>query len=150
MIVYKTGNLLDDDADILVNTVNCVGVMGKGIALAFKEKYPEMFASYRDFCKNNQLDPGRLWWYNYPNRIVCCFATKNHWKHPSKIEWIENGLKDLRWHFEINYFAYFPQKPPNIAIPKLGCGEGGLDWRDVKPLIIEALEDLPIEVRIYE
>lgn len=141
-IQYKTGNLLDDDAEILVNTVNCVGVMGKGIALEFKKRYPNMFDAYRNDCIDGFVKIGTTWWFGKSPRI-CCFPTKKHWRDPSKIEWIQEGLCDLR--FQLEHTTY-----NSIAIPKLGCANGGLDWSNVKPLIINTLSDVDIDIRIYE
>lgn len=150
MIVYKTGNLLDDDADVLVNTVNTVGVMGKGIALEFKKRYPEMFKDYHHDCIHNIIHVREVWWWRTPDgRWVVCFPTKIHWRNPSKLEWIEDGLMNLAK--EIHPKHPFNLKTPikSIAIPKLGCANGGLNWDDVHPLMLRYLEPLPLEVRIY-
>jgi O-acetyl-ADP-ribose deacetylase (regulator of RNase III) len=157
MINFKKGNLFDSKCTTLVNTVNCVGVMGKGIALQFKTKYPHMFTSYKNACSKGQLkNGGDIWIFdmfeflpfkeiisNYPK--ILCFATKEHWRNPSKIEWIEKGLKT----FVENYKKW---NISSIAFPKLGCTNGGLNWeKDVKPLMIKYLDNLEnIKIEIYE
>ena len=145
MITYKTGNLLESKAQVLVNTVNCVGVMGKGIALQFKEKFPLMFEQYKKVCGTLLTKGGDIWWYRMgvSDHYILCFATKQHWKFKSKIEWIEYGLK--------SFVAEYKQlKIKSVAFPKLGCNNGGLDWEtQVKPLMEKYLGNLKIEVEIY-
>jgi O-acetyl-ADP-ribose deacetylase (regulator of RNase III) len=147
MIIYKTGNILDANVDALVNTVNTVGVMGKGIALQFKNAFPENYKEYSDAVHRKEITVGKVQIVavNGLNGVkyVVNFPTKAHWRYPSKIEWIKEGLKDLRR--QIQMF-----KIGSIAVPPLGCGNGGLDWDDVKPLIIDALSDLEINVYVYE
>src|SRR5882724_24022 len=149
MITFTEGNLLDAKAEALVNTVNTVGVMGKGIALMFKEAFPENFRAYADACKNKEMEVGRVFvterhnWVGGPKWIVN-FPTKKHWRNPSKIEWIKAGLEDLKGFVVGNNVG-------SIALPPLGSGNGGLDWQDVKPLIQDALGPLPnVEVIVYE
>lgn len=156
MIKFIKGNLFDSKCRCLVNTVNCVGVMGKGIALQFKEKYPHMFTCYKTACSKGKLKTGGdLWMFdlgeffpfgdimtNYPK--ILCFATKEHWRNPSRIEWIERGLKTFT-------YAYHSLGITSVAFPKLGCNNGQLNWeKEVKPLMIKYLNDLPIEIEIYE
>lgn len=148
MIRFLTGNLLDDDADALVNPVNCVGVAGKGLALAFKDRFPGNFKYYRFKCKDKIIRPGCLQSTVGKNMgkptYIINFATKDHWEDNSKIEWIESGLNDIKDVIEIC-------KIKSIAIPALGCGLGGLQWEDVKPLIVALSEKLPdVEFRVYE
>jgi O-acetyl-ADP-ribose deacetylase (regulator of RNase III) len=148
MIRFTTGNLLDAGVEAVVNTVNTVGVMGKGIALMFKERFPENFKAYEAACKKKQIELGRMFVtesleLNGPRWIVN-FPTKSHWRFPSKLEWIRSGMQDLRR-------VIVEKGIKSIAIPPLGSGNGGLDWRDVRPLIEEAIRDLPdIEVVVYE
>mgnify|MGYP001326912039 CR=1 FL=1 len=145
MIKYTDGNLLDSEADILVNAVNCVGVMGKGIALEFKTRYPEMFESYRALCQKGDIQVGRLFlWKGPKTKPIFNFPTKEHWKNKSEIEWIDNGLQVLRK----SLLEVFPDK--SIAIPKLGCDNGGLNWEDIKPLVVKHLGDLDNDIYIYE
>lgn len=137
---FREGNLLEADVEALVNTVNTVGVMGKGIALMFKERFPENFDAYSRACKAGEVDVGKLF-VTYgvelsgPEWIVN-FPTKKHWRNPTKIEWLDEGLLRLREFIEEN-------EVQSIAIPPLGCGNGGLDWTEVKPLIERRLSDLP-------
>src|SRR5271155_44267 len=149
MITYAEGNLLNADAEALVNTVNTVGVMGKGIALMFKEAFPENFELYREACKGHGIEIGRV----FPTerrdvmggpKWIINFPTKQHWRAPSRIEWIEQGLTDLR-HFIEEYSIR------SIALPPLGSGNGGLDWQQVRPLIVGALGSLPdVRIVVYE
>lgn len=136
MIHYTSGNLLHADVDALVNTVNCVGVMGRGIALQFKHAYPENFAAYARACKAAEVRPGRMFVYDTGAlsgpRFIVNFPTKRHWKEKSRIEDIESGLTDLRRAIEENGIR-------SIAIPPLGAGLGGLDWNEVKPRIEQAM-----------
>ena len=148
MIRYTTGNLLDAPVEALVNTVNTVGVMGKGIALMFKERFPKNMAAYSQACKASQVATGRMFVTETGElmgaRWIINFPTKQHWRDKSKIEWIEEGLKDLR-KVIINY------EIKSIAIPALGAGLGGLDWEEVKSAIEDALIDLEgVNILVYE
>jgi O-acetyl-ADP-ribose deacetylase (regulator of RNase III) len=144
---YTTGNLLEAEAEALVNTVNTVGVMGKGIALMFKEKFPENYRLYEAACKAGEVKVGHVTATErsdmYGPKWIVNFPTKQHWRNPSKLEWIAAGLRDLR-RFILTH------KVQSIAIPPLGAGNGGLNWNAVKPLIEEALGDLPMDVIVYE
>lgn len=148
MIESKQGNLLEENAQALVNTVNCVGIMGKGIALQFKKAYPQNFREYEKACKAKQVQPGKMFVFQtnslfHPQYIIN-FPTKRHWKNPSKIEDIKSGLTSLVEEVQrLNITS--------IAIPPLGCGNGGLDWNLVKPLIESAFVQLPdVRVIIFE
>ncbi|RVU34490.1 Appr-1-p processing protein [Rheinheimera riviphila] len=148
MITYIQGNLLDAPAEALINTVNTVGVMGKGIALMFKERFPKNMLEYAKACKVKQVVTGKMFVTETSEllgpRWIVNFPTKQHWKSPSKMEWIDEGLIDLR-HFIID------NQVRSIAIPPLGAGNGGLDWQQVKQRIESALGDLAdVEVLIYE
>ena len=140
MIEYTQGNLLDADVEALVNTVNTVGVMGKGIALMFKESFPENYKAYAIACEADEIVVGEVFsTYRtdmYGPKWIVNFPTKKHWRHPSKLEWIEAGLEDLRSFIVEN-------KVRSIAIPPLGAGNGGLNWTDVRPLVDRILGDLP-------
>lgn len=144
MIQYINGNLFTSNAKVLVNTVNTVGVMGKGIASDFKKYYPKMFEEYKQLCDTNRLKIGDLHLYKTSNKWILNFPTKEHWRTPSKLEFIEKGLQQLikdAHKLQIN----------DIAMPKLGCGNGGLDWEsEVKPIVEEYLKKSPINVSIYE
>ena len=136
MIVFKKGNIFDSDCQTLVNTVNRNGVMGKGLALQFKKRYPEMFDEYRLACKMKQIHIGgdiMVWDYVdlYKPKKILCFATKEDWWNPSKLVWIERGLKMF-----VNTYKAFGIT--SIAWPKLGCTNGKLDWEnEVKPLMVK-------------
>lgn len=147
MIRYTQGNLLAADAEALVNTVNTVGVSGKGIALMFKENYPANFRAYEAISKEGKLAPGGLFITERQDmlgpRFIINFATKKHWRHPSRLEWIKQGLTALKQEIETRGIR-------SIAIPPLGAGNGGLDWSDVKPLIADALAGLDCEIIVYE
>lgn len=143
MIRYVTGNLLDDDAELLVNTVNCVGVMGKGLALQFARRYPQILSRYREACRTRELRPGAI--LRHPlasGRVIVSFPTKDDWRNPSRIEWIDTGLATLARSIQRHGHT-------SAAIPPLGCGLGGLRWADVRPLIERHMGDLACDVRVY-
>lgn len=142
MIKYVQGDIFNSPAQVLVNTVNTVGVMGKGIALSFKKMYPEMFEAYRKECDKHRLIIGKLMLWYGTDHWVLMFPTKEHWRNSSRLEYIEKGLMT----FVRKYTDY---NITSIAFPKLGCGNGELDWIDVKPLMEKYLKDLPIDVYIY-
>ena len=143
MITYVRTNIFESNAHVLVNTVNTVGVMGKGLAKEFKRIYPDMFKQYQKFCEDGTLTIGKLQVYKTPNKWVLNFPTKANWRSPSKLEYIEQGLQK----FVANYDRLGVK---SIAFPMLGCGNGGLSWEDeVKPLMEKYLESLPIEIFIH-
>lgn len=147
MIEEASGNLLEADVDALVNTVNTVGIMGKGIALQFKRAFPDNFRHYEKACKNNELRLGRVFVHEVEAitgpRYIVNFPTKSHWKSKSRLEDIESGLLDLR-----NTIQALGIK--SIAVPPLGCGNGGLDWREVYPLIRRVLGQLEdVKILVY-
>lgn len=148
MIRYKQGNIINADAEALVNSVNCVGIMGRGIALQFKEAFPSNYKAYVTACKHGDVQPGQMFIYDsgeltWP-RYIINFPTKRHWKGKSKIEDIKKGLSALVDDIQrLNI--------QTIAIPPLGSGLGGLDWKQVKKLIEEEMAKVPqVEVIIYE
>ncbi len=148
MIELTQGDILQADAEALVNTVNCVGVMGRGIALQFKKAFPENFKRYKAACDNKELQPGKMFIYDlnrlYNPRYVVNFPTKRHWKGKSRMADIETGLQALVEEVrkrDIN----------SIAIPPLGCGLGGLRWADVRAKIEDAFQDLSdVQILLYE
>ena len=147
MLTYKKGNLLEAKVDAVVNTVNTVGVMGKGIALQFKKAFPENFKKYKEECDAGNMQPGRVLVIQVGGitqpRWIINFPTKKHWRNKSKIDFIRDGLKSLA--DEIRRL-----KISSIAVPPLGCGYGGLDWKDVQPLIEATFADLPdVEAWVY-
>lgn len=143
MIVERSGNLLRDDAQALVNTVNTVGVMGKGLALQFKRAFPENFRAYVQACADDRVRPGKIFATSIDgDRWILNFPTKRHWRQPSRLEDVRAGLDDLvRILVELEVAS--------VAVPPLGCGNGGLDWGVVHPLIIEKLGGLETEIRLY-
>lgn len=143
MITYVKGDLFQSPAKVLVNTVNTVGVMGRGIAKVFKEIYPDMFSQYQSLCENKQFQIGQLWLHKTRHKWILNFPTKRHWRYPSKAEYIEEGLKKF-------VDSYSALGITSIAFPQLGCGNGQLDWEKViKPLMERYLGKLPIDVFIY-
>jgi O-acetyl-ADP-ribose deacetylase (regulator of RNase III) len=144
MIEEAHGNLLKTDADALVNTVNCVGYMGKGIALQFKQAFPDNFKAYERACKAGEIQPGRMFIFEtglmMNPKYIINFPTKRHWRGKSRIGDIKAGLAELVG--EVKRLGI-----RSIAVPPLGCGNGGLDWAVVRPLIAEALDVLP-DVRV--
>lgn len=149
MISFTTGDILTSDAYALVNTVNTVGVMGKGVALHFKEQFPHNYDEYRQACIQKKLMPGTLLVVSDSNltlgeRLIINFPTKVHWRYPSKYSYIEDGLRAL-----VDVIKQYGIK--DIAIPPLGCGNGGLDWTQVKSMIVSALSQLDdVNVVVFE
>lgn len=148
MLKLKRGNLLDEKTEALVNTVNCVGVMGKGIALQFKQAFPDNFKQYQKAGKNNEVQPGQMFIVVTESllnpRYIINFPTKRHWRQKSRIEDIRMGLSALVREVQTRGIQ-------SIAIPPLGCGNGGLAWAEVKPLIVQAFEPLSeVEVVLFE
>lgn len=148
MVTYTQGNLLEADVDAVVNTVNTVGIMGKGIALMFKEQFPRNFEAYARACDAGEVRIGRMFVTEnkelFGPRWIINFPTKTHWRVKTKIEWVVDGLKDL-------VRVIREKEIQSIAIPPLGCGNGGLDWSDVRPLIEASLAELDgVNVIVYE
>jgi len=145
-IEYKNGDMFDEPTEAIVNTVNCVGVMGKGVALEFKRKWPENYKEYKKLCSKNLMVPGKVFVFDNNDmlsdgihRYLINFPTKKHWRSKSKIEFIEDGLDDFVKEIK-------EHRIKSVAIPPLGCGNGGLAWDDVKPIMEQKLSSLP-EVR---
>jgi O-acetyl-ADP-ribose deacetylase (regulator of RNase III) len=147
MITFTQGNLLEARVEALVNTVNTVGVMGKGIALMFKERFDENFRRYAAACKAKEVQTGKMFVTPVHEldgpRWIVNFPTKQHWRAPSRMEWVVDGLQDLR-RFLIE------QQVKSIAIPPLGAGNGGLEWAEVREQIEQALGDLEIDILVFE
>lgn len=144
----ETSNILEEDAEALVNTVNCVGVMGRGVALEFKRAFPKNFSAYADACKHREVKPGRMFVFETGHlsnpRFVVNFPTKRHWRDKSRMEDIESGLLDLASEIRDRDIR-------SIAIPALGCGLGGLNWSEVRPKIEEVLGDISdLHVAVFE
>lgn len=147
MITFTQGNLLEARAEALVNTVNTVGVMGKGIALMFKERFAENFRRYAAACKAKEVQTGKMFVTQVHEldgpRWIVNFPTKQHWRTRSRMEWVVEGLQDLR-RFLVE------QQVKSIAIPPLGAGNGGLEWADVREQIERELGDLDIDILVFE
>lgn len=148
MIQFTQGNLLEADVEALVNTVNTVGVMGKGVALMFKEAFPENIKAYEAACRRKELQIGKMFVTERNHLIgpkfIINFPTKGHWRFPSRLEWIARGLDDLRDVIQ-------QRSIQSIALPPLGAGNGGLDWNDVRTLIVDRLSGLQhTTVVVYE
>jgi O-acetyl-ADP-ribose deacetylase (regulator of RNase III) len=143
MITYTTGDMFTSKMQMLVNPVNTVGIMGKGLAKHFKIRYPTMFTNYKTACDSGLLTVGKLHIFHTDDKWILNFPTKAHWRAKSKVEYIEAGLNRF---VEI----YKHEQIESIAFPMLGCGLGGLDWvSQVKPLMETYLNDLDIEIEIY-
>src|SRR5262245_30938499 len=143
MVAVKIGYLFDSDAQTLVNTVNCVGVMGKGVALEFKNRFPDMYSDYLEKCKAGQVRLGKPYLFR---RIVppwiLNFPTKDHWRSVSRLQDIEDGLRHLLAH-------YLEWGITSLAVPPLGCGQGQLEWRVVGPTLYRYLNQMDIPVELY-
>ncbi len=148
MVHFIEGNILESPAQALVNTVNTVGVMGKGIALQFKTQFPKNYKVYKDACKNNELKIGELLVTEDENllsgkKYIVNFPTKTHWRKPSEYSYINLGLKALvQW--------IITNEIESIAIPPLGAGNGGLDWHKVRNIMVHYLSDIPADIFLYE
>lgn len=149
MIEFKQGNILESDTEIIVITVNTKGVMGAGLALASKKIFPDNYKAYKKYCEEGLLKPGKLFVYiqkrgSLGPLTIVNFATKDHWRNDSRIEWIKSGLGELR-----NLMVDLDYK--SCSIPALGCSNGHLLYDDVKPLIVNMCESLPdVKFYIYE
>ena len=148
MIRFTTGDILAEDAEALVNTVNCVGVMGRGIALQFKKAFPANFRVYAKACRRGEVRPGRMFVFETGTltnpRFIINFPSKRHWRGNSRIEDIEAGLKDLATVIRQRDIR-------SIAVPPLGAGLGGLEWSDVRPRIEAALHGFnDLQVVVFE
>ena len=148
MIEYKTGDILTEDVTALVNSVNCVGIMGRGIALQFRNVFPDNFDAYAEACKRDELQPGRLFVFETGQltnpRYIINFPTKRHWRGKSRVEDIEAGLYSLVQEIKKRNIR-------SIALPPLGSGLGGLEWSNVRPRIEAAFEELSdLRIVVFE
>lgn len=147
-MIFTRGNLFDARVDAIVNAVNTVGVMGKGLALTFKQRYPANFAAYAAACRAGEVQVGRMFIHDRgageAPRWIVNFPTKKHWRDPSRIEWIEAGLLDLENAIRETGIG-------SIALPALGCGNGGLVWSEVRPRIEATFAGMPgVKAIVYE
>lgn len=143
MLAYHRTSILTSQGQTVVNTVNTVGVMGKGLASSFKTKYPDMFKAYKELCDEGRFNIGNLWLWKVANQWVLNFPTKKHWRQPSRLSYVEAGLEKFVQQYEQRGIR-------EIAFPRLGCGNGGLEWDDVRPLMVNYLSPLPIPVYIHD
>jgi O-acetyl-ADP-ribose deacetylase (regulator of RNase III) len=148
MMEFTTGDILQADAEAIVNTVNCVGIMGRGIALQFKNAFPDNFKAYQAACAREEVQPGKMFIFETRTltnpKFIVNFPTKRHWKGKSRMEDIDSGLRALVEEIRTRDIR-------SIAIPPLGSGLGGLDWIDVRPRIVEALHGLnDLQVMVFE
>jgi O-acetyl-ADP-ribose deacetylase (regulator of RNase III) len=142
-IEYIEGNILNATTQVVVNTVNCEGFMGKGLALQFKKNCPDMFKEYKQKCVEGKIAIGKLHLYKNSFRYwILNFPTKDHWRQNSKLEYLQRGLEEFKNHYQDWGIT-------SIAFPRLGCQQGGLDWKDVKPIMEQYLNLPELEVKIY-
>lgn len=142
MQIIKSGNIFESNAQTLVNTVNCVGVMGKGIALEFKQRYPHMFSDYEDLCSRQLLDIGKLWLYKTGHKWILNFPTKYDWRQPSKEEYLEQGLEKFME-------TYKDKKITSVAFPLLGASNGKIDPQRSLEIMRRYLDGCDIPVSVY-
>lgn len=145
MIEIIKGNIFTTNRQVIVNTVNCVGIMGAGLALECRLRYPEMFIKYQELCDKKQIDIGKLWIYKTPQRWILNFPTKLHWKNPSKIDYLHAGLE--------KFMATYQERGiESIAFPLLGADRGGLDSEQSLNVMKEYLQyaEIPIEIYLYD
>lgn len=136
------GDLFRASEQVIVNPVNCRGIMGAGLALAFKQRYPKMFLVYKQQCESGELRIGQPWLYTASQPWILNFPTKDHYRQPSRLIYIQQGLDYLIANYQ-------QQGIESIAFPKLGCGKGGLSWDEVGPMMAQILAHLPILTTIY-
>lgn len=144
MITFKRADLFAQYATVRVNTVNCVGVMGAGVARAFKRRYPEMFRAYQIACQLGEVRPGKLHVFATDDCMVVNFPTKDDWRQPSRYEYVADGLTAL-----VDLLDHFPGQS-SVVMPALGCGNGGLDWAVVRPMIERAFDGNPHHIVVLE
>ena len=146
MLTFVTGDIFAQPVDVLVNPVNCVGVMGRGLAAQFKRRYPAVFRAYREACRDGKLSSGRVLLLPTGSarpRAIAHFPTKRHWRDASRVDDIDAGLRHLSTTIRRLHI-------PSIAVPPLGCGLGGLDWHTVRPLIAARLHRLDCAITVLE
>jgi O-acetyl-ADP-ribose deacetylase (regulator of RNase III) len=144
VVTFVKGDIFKSPAQVLTNTVNCVGAMGKGVALEFKNRYPQMFNDYKSKCDQGNVKPGQPYLWEDDSTQVLNFPTKRNWRDNSLLQDVEDGLKYLAASYE-------KMGIQSIAMPALGCGLGGLKWSEVQPLIVKHLGALPdLDVYVYE
>lgn len=138
------GNLFNSKASVIGNTVNCVGVMGKGIALEFRRRYPAMFKAYKQDCEQKNIKPGHIYYYPVGDKLILNIATKDHWLYPSKMEWIKSALEQFTKEYRLKQIT-------SIALPLLGAQSGGLNKSQVQHMMRSYLQDLEdISIEVYD
>lgn len=144
IVGIENGNILQSPMQTLVCPVNCIGAMGKGLAEQMRRAFPGLYEAYRVACAEGDVAIGKLWVWDVPgsDKKILCFPTKQDWHYNSKLEWIELGL-------DIFSTTYMEMGITSIAWPPLGCGEGGLDWREVRNAMRDFLTGIPIPMEIY-
>jgi O-acetyl-ADP-ribose deacetylase (regulator of RNase III) len=143
MIEFTSGNMFDGKYDVMVNTVNCVGVMGKGVALEFKGRFPDMFLAYKTACAKGEVVPGKLHVWDDLFVTVVNLPTKRHWRDPSRYEDVNEGLVALKEYLMARGTA-------TVALPPPGCGNGGLDWKIVRAMVIVHLSNLEAKITVFK
>lgn len=144
MLHFVDGDMFSYQVDAMINTVNCIGVMGAGIAKQFKKKYPKMFLEYQELCSEQRIQPGILHTYQTEGLLIINLPTKTHPRLPSKYEYVEQGLLSLK-----DFLIKHPELR-SITLPALGCGLGGLRWERVSAMITEYLGELPIDIYVFQ
>ena len=139
MLQYMEGDMFTSTTQVLTITVNCVGAMGKGIALTARQKYPQAYQHYKGLCKDGKIKPGEPTLI-FTERPLLLFPTKDNWRNPSQIEWIDEGLRRIALNID---------KFDSLALPPLGCGNGGLQWSNVEELIQHHLSNINRYIEIY-
>ncbi len=142
-IEFIKSDLFTIEAEAHVNTVNCVGVMGKGVAAECRKRYPELYRAYQGVCSRGELQPGDTWTWTSGSTMIFNVATKDHWRNPSQYIWVAKGLISLKKEI-------LRTGVQSVAIPALGCGNGGLDWQKVRKMVIKCLSDLPVKIYVVE
>lgn len=139
----EVADIFESGAQTLVCPVNTMGVMGAGLALVFKIRFPGLLKAYKKACRDGVFQKEGIFVYDYsPTRKILCFPTKRHWAHPSKLIWIDQGLRVIAKDFGKYGIT-------SLAIPAIGCGKGQLKWEDVSPLIDQYLDPLDLKVGVY-
>lgn len=144
MVYFIKGNMFDGEYDVLVNAVNCVGVMGKGLALEFRHRFPTNFIKYKDYCNKEHLRPGEIFVMQDNEQIIINAATKNHWKDKSEEDWVISCIKNIVDWLNSNRYV------ESVAVPKLGCGLGGLDWTKIRPIMENWFNTCKQDIYIFE
>lgn len=143
MITITKGDMFAEPHELLVNPVNCVGVMGAGLAAVFRRRYPKAHEDYVEACKEGKVQVGTMFLTSSDSQVIAHFPTKDHYRNPSELSYVVDGMRDLRRILHTHAYK-------SCAIPALGCGLGGLAWSDVLPVIIDGLGCYPGKVTVFE